>query len=107
MEGAEDQASELKVTIVNLSKLQASFDKLEVAQTNLRKEKEQLEATHLKTCNVPKVLTSEYKELKKEHNKVDIALKTMRKDVKENNSRHERALKNKDKTIEKIFLLLK
>ena len=37
VEGAEDLASELKVTIENLSKLQASFDKLEVAQTNLRK----------------------------------------------------------------------
>ena len=42
VEGAENQASELKVTIENLSKLQTSFDKLEVAQTNLRKERSNL-----------------------------------------------------------------
>lgn len=100
---AENIKSELKDTVTRLDNLQTNFGNVECKLTNLRNEKKHLESKHLETLDKMKLLKSECAQLQKDNNAASIALRTTKKETKENNQRHQNAIKTYEEKMEELL----
>ena len=100
---AEQTSQELNEATAKTSDMKFNFEKMESNLVKLRREKNDLETKHVKTAEELKVLKSTHDELKKENNKVNVALKALKKDSKENDYRQTKIIKTHEDTIEELL----
>jgi hypothetical protein len=93
----------LNEAIAETSVMKFNFEKMESNLKKLKREKNDLEDKHVKTSEELKFLKSTHYELKKEKYKVNVTLKGLKKEVKENDYRQHKIIKSNEDAIEEFL----
>ena len=94
--------SELTMKTENLQVMHEKFENLESKFKHSKSENKKLDENYLKSCGAVKSLKSEKDDLKKETNKISIALATAKKETKESIYKYEKLIKKLEDNIEEL-----
>ena len=99
----EHLKSELETVKTKYNTSETILEKTDLSLKNSQNERNLLGTKHEKICAEVKILKSEIKDLEKDKNNLSIALKTAKKENKENKNEHEKIRKKQEATITELF----